>query len=64
MRRTNLRGISALKLFLISCQILTLAFAQSSAAQSVPYERAFPQSRTIVEKRIKERLEEIRKRRG
>jgi len=54
MRRTNLRGISALKLFLIYCQILTLAFAQSSAAQSVPYERAFPQSRTIVEKRIKE----------
>ncbi len=54
MRRKDLGGISALKLFLISCPILTLAFAHSSAAQSVPYERAFPQSRTIVEKRIKE----------
>ena len=54
MRRKDLGGISGLKLFLISCPILTLAFAYSSAAQSVPYERAFPQSRIIVEKRIKE----------
>ncbi len=54
MRRKSLGGISALKLFLIFCPILTLAFAHSSAAQSIPYERAFPQSRTIVEKRIKE----------
>jgi hypothetical protein len=54
MRRKNLGGISALKLFLISGATLTLVFAQSSGAQSVPYERAFPQSRVVVEKRISE----------
>lgn len=54
MRRKNRGRISPLKLFLISAAVLTLAFAQSSRAQSVPYERAFPQSRVAVEKRISE----------
>ena len=47
-------SVSALKLLLSSCAILTLLFAHSGSAQSVPYERAFPQSRVIAEKRIKE----------
>lgn len=54
MRRKNFGGISALELFLIFCGILALGFAPSSAAQGIPYERAFPQSGTIVGKRIKE----------
>jgi hypothetical protein len=54
MRRKSLGEICGLKPFLVSCALLTLALAQAGTAQSVPYERAFPQSRVIVEKRIKE----------
>jgi hypothetical protein len=34
--------------------ILALASAQPASAQSIPYQRAFPQSKALVEKRIKE----------
>jgi hypothetical protein len=54
MRRKSLGEICSLRLFLVSSALLALALAQAGTAQSVPYERAFPQSRVIVEKRIKE----------
>ncbi len=41
-------------LFSLSCTIVTIIFAHASSAQSLPYERSFPQSRTILEKRIRE----------
>jgi hypothetical protein len=40
--------------FSFFCTLLTIIFAHASTAQSVPYERSFPQSRAILEKRIKE----------
>jgi hypothetical protein len=42
--------------FTVCCAIALIAFlfARNSSAQSVPYERTFPQSKAIVEKRVKE----------
>ena len=34
--------------------MIAIVFARASSAQSVPYQRAFPQSKAIVEKRLKE----------
>jgi hypothetical protein len=45
---------SSLRPLLLLGAILTTVFAGSGRAQSVPYERSFPQSKAIVEKRIKE----------
>ena len=42
--------------FTVCCAIAVIAFlfARASSAQSVPYQRTFPQSKAIVEKRVKE----------
>ncbi len=42
--------------FTVCCAIAVIAFlfARASSAQSVPYQRMFPQSKAIVEKRVKE----------
>jgi hypothetical protein len=45
---------SSLSPLLLLGAILTTVFAGTGRAQSVPYERSFPQSKAIVEKRIKE----------
>ena len=45
---------SSLSPLLLLCAILTTVFAGTGLAQSVPYERSFPQSKAIVEKRINE----------
>jgi hypothetical protein len=36
------------------CGILVIASCATGSAQTVPYQRAFPQSKTVVEKRLKE----------
>ena len=51
-RTSRLRPV--LLLLLLLGAILTAVFAGTGLAQSVPYERSFPQSKAIVEKRIKE----------
>jgi hypothetical protein len=42
--------------FTVRCAIAVIAFlfVRASSAQSVPYQRTFPQSKAIVEKRVKE----------
>jgi hypothetical protein len=54
MSRKNHGGMSSSSLLLLCSAILTIVFAETGRAQSVPYERSFPQSRAIVEKRIKQ----------
>ena len=55
MRSRNRGGMRALRwLCLVLCLIPAMAFAQGISGPSVPYERSFPQSRAVVEKRIKE----------
>jgi hypothetical protein len=54
MSRTNHGGISSLSLLSLFCVILIAVFAENGRAQSVPYERSFPQSKAILEKRIKQ----------
>jgi hypothetical protein len=38
----------------IFCAIISIVSARPSLAQSIPYQRAFPQSKTVVEKLLKE----------
>ena len=45
---------SSFRPLLLLGAILTTVFAGTGRAQSVPYERSFPQSKAVVEKRIKE----------
>jgi hypothetical protein len=54
MSRKNHGGTSSLSLLLLFCAILTTVFAETGRAQSVPYERSFPQSRAVLEERIKQ----------
>jgi hypothetical protein len=39
---------------LVFCTIMSMAFARPSRAQSIPYERTFPESKAMVEKLLKE----------
>jgi hypothetical protein len=41
-------------LLVVFCAIISIASACPGVAQSIPYQRAFPQSRTVVEKHLKE----------
>jgi hypothetical protein len=47
-------GISSLSLLLLFYVILITVFAETGRAQSVPYERSFPQSKVILETRIRQ----------
>lgn len=49
--RFRLRGRSAI---LAAAALLAVAFVRVSSAQSVPYQRAFPQSPALVEKQVKQ----------
>jgi hypothetical protein len=53
MSRKNHGGISSLSLPLLFCVIL-ITVVENGRAQSIPYERSFPQSKAILERRIKQ----------
>jgi hypothetical protein len=54
MRRQNRGGMSSSRLVLLFCAILIVIITETGRAQNVTYERSFPQSRAILEKRIKQ----------
>ena len=47
-------SLTAWSMICCAIAIVVVLFAHVSSAQSVPYERTFPQSKAIVEKRLKE----------
>jgi hypothetical protein len=55
MRPAYPAGMSTLRaLPVVFCTIMSMAFAPPSRAQSIPYERTFPESKAMVEKILKE----------
>ena len=55
MRRADPVVMSTLRaLPLVFCTIMSMAFARPSRAQSIPYERTFPESKAMLEKHLKE----------
>jgi hypothetical protein len=54
VRPTHRTTVSARVLFLLCCLVLSIALAPSIHAQSAPYERTFVQSKTVVERALKD----------